>query len=306
MKPLVSILIPAYNAEAWISDTLRSAIAQTWEPKEIIVVDDGSTDNSAEVARSYTKVVYIYQSNQDVAAARNTGLRASTGDFVIFLDHDDRLLPDAIDAGLDCFRKHPDSGFVFGRYRKIDSAGKIISDPTKPPDESDFYLALLQRNPIGHPAIVLHRRSVLETIGGLDPAFKGCCDYHLYLRIARDIPVHKHDGIVSEYRWHEHNISLNYRYMLANSLRTLRTQLPYTRRKPVHRSALKRGLSNWRNHYGQLMLNDLRAHWKAHGLDRGSIDRCQTLICSYPRGLASLTKGVLRDIIRQAQPRKAA
>jgi glycosyltransferase involved in cell wall biosynthesis len=298
---LVSIVIPCFNQAHYLDEAIQSAIALTHSRTQIIVVDDGSTDKSAEVARSYSKVVYFYQSNQGVGAARNTGLGASAGEFVIFLDHDDRLLPNAVEAGLNCFKNYPDCGFVFGRYRRINGAGTIISDPTKPPDESDFYLALLQRNPIGHPAVALHRRNVLEKVGGFDTAFEGCCDYHLYLRIARSFPVRNHDGIVSEYRWHDDNASRNYGYMLKNSLRALRTQASYTYRTPLQVSTMKKGLSNWRNHYGHLMLYDLRNYWKAHGLDRGSIDRFHTLIYSYPQGFASLTKSVLRDIIHRVQ-----
>jgi glycosyltransferase involved in cell wall biosynthesis len=302
---MVSIVIPCFNQAHYLGEAIQSALALTYSRTQIVVVDDGSTDNTAEVARSYSKVVYVYQSNHDVGAARNTGIHMSAGEFVIFLDHDDRLLPNAIEAGLSCFQKYPDSGFVFGRYRKIDSVGKVISDPTQPPDERDFYLALLQRNPIGHPAVVLHRRDLLERMGGFDTAFRGSCDYHFYLRVAQSFPVHKHDALVAEYRWHEGNVSWNYRYMLENSLRVLRAQSPYASRTPLYQTAMKRGLANWRSHYGQLMLYDLRNHWKTHGLDRGSIDRLRTLVHCYPQGFASLTKSALHSIVHRAQSDRA-
>jgi glycosyltransferase involved in cell wall biosynthesis len=98
MKPLVSILIPAYNAEKWIVDTLRSAVAQTWEPKEIIVVDDGSKDRTLEVARQFesAEVRVVTQANQGAAAARNTAFRLSRGDYIQWLDADDLLSPDKV------------------------------------------------------------------------------------------------------------------------------------------------------------------------------------------------------------------
>ena len=98
MKPLVSILIPAYNAEAWISDTLRSAIAQTWEPKEIIVVDDGSTDGTLAVAQQFRSDVVrvITQKNQGAAATRNRAYSLCNGDYIQYLDADDLLGPDKI------------------------------------------------------------------------------------------------------------------------------------------------------------------------------------------------------------------
>src|SRR5271168_1727479 len=96
MKPLVSILIPAYNAEAWISDSLRSAIAQTWERKEIIVVDDGSKDRTLSVARQFesSQVKVVTQQNQGAAATRNNAFALSEGDYVQWLDADDLMSPE--------------------------------------------------------------------------------------------------------------------------------------------------------------------------------------------------------------------
>src|ERR1700739_1031893 len=98
MKPLVSILIPAYNSGQWIGDTLCSAIAQTWKPKEIIVLDDGSTDRTLEVARQFeSKGVQVFtQANQGAAATRNAAFKLSHGDYIQWLDADDLLSPDKI------------------------------------------------------------------------------------------------------------------------------------------------------------------------------------------------------------------
>jgi glycosyltransferase involved in cell wall biosynthesis len=102
MKPLVSILIPAYNAEAWIANTLESALAQTWSRKEIIVVDDGSKDRTAEVASRFASrnVAVVTVPNQGAAMARNRALELSQGDFVQWLDADDLLSPDKIERQL--------------------------------------------------------------------------------------------------------------------------------------------------------------------------------------------------------------
>src|SRR4051812_27885378 len=99
MKPLVSILIPAYNAERWIADTLRSAIAQTWDAKEIIVIDDGSNDRTLEIAKTFESpsVRVVTQKNQGAAAARNLGFSLCKGDYIQWLDADDLLAPDKIE-----------------------------------------------------------------------------------------------------------------------------------------------------------------------------------------------------------------
>ncbi len=102
MKPLVSILIPAYNAETWIVDTLQSAIGQTWPSKEIIVIDDGSKDRTADVARSFSSkgVTVVSTKNQGVSEAENLAFQISRGDYIQYLDADDLLAPDKIERQL--------------------------------------------------------------------------------------------------------------------------------------------------------------------------------------------------------------
>lgn len=107
MKPLVSILIPAYNAEEFIADTIQSAIAQTWPRKEIIVVDDGSTDRTAEIARKFTSkdVAFVSKGNEGAAATRNHAFALSQGDYIQWLDADDLLSPDKIEQQLGALRE---------------------------------------------------------------------------------------------------------------------------------------------------------------------------------------------------------
>jgi glycosyltransferase involved in cell wall biosynthesis len=121
LKPLVSILIPAYNAGEWIADTLQSAIGQTWERKEIIVVDDGSRDQTAEVARRFASrgVAVVSKENEGAAATRNYALRLAQGDYIQWLDADDLLAPDKIEQQM-------------GVLRKSDSRRILLSSPWAP------------------------------------------------------------------------------------------------------------------------------------------------------------------------------
>jgi glycosyltransferase involved in cell wall biosynthesis len=293
----VSIIIICFNQSLYLQDAIESVLAQTDRQAEIVVVDDGSTDNTAEVAHSYPQASYVYQHNQGISSARNTGLRASTGEYVGFLDADDRLLPKAAQAGLHCFRKHPESGFVFGRYHRVNASGAVISAPNKPPDERDFYVALLQGNVIGMQSTVLYPREILERAGGFDDRLRSCEDYDLYLRIAREFPVHKHDEVVAEYRMHDQNMSQNYRAMLETTLRVLGAQTSHVSSDPRYQKALKAGISNWRNHYGNLMVQDFRKNLSVHGLDGNSIRRLGNLASSYPQGIGSMTRKALRTMI---------
>src|SRR5271165_944261 len=121
MKPLVSILIPAYNAEETIAYTIQCAVAQTWQHKEIIVVDDGSRDHTAEIVRRFAskEVAVVFKENEGAAATRNRALRLSQGDYIQWLDHDDLLSPDKIERQL-------------AALREVDSKRILLSSPWTP------------------------------------------------------------------------------------------------------------------------------------------------------------------------------
>ncbi|MEO6860501.1 MAG: glycosyltransferase family A protein, partial [Microcoleus sp.] len=116
MTKNVSVVIPSYNSTQFLPEAIESVLEQSYPPFEVIVVDDGSTDETKEVCDRYPTVKYVYQNNQGVAAARNTGLRVSTGEYILFLDSDDCLLPEAIEIGVKHINALPEVGFVFGRY----------------------------------------------------------------------------------------------------------------------------------------------------------------------------------------------
>jgi glycosyltransferase involved in cell wall biosynthesis len=117
--PLVSVIIPCYKQARYLPESIESGLAQTHRGVEVVVVDDGSPDNAAEVAARYPNVVYLRQENSGIAEARNAGFRVSRGDYLMFLDADDRLTPNAAEAHLRCFRENPAAGFVVGDIDQI-------------------------------------------------------------------------------------------------------------------------------------------------------------------------------------------
>jgi glycosyltransferase involved in cell wall biosynthesis len=191
-QPLVSIVIPCYQQAHYLEEAIESVLAQTYPHYEIIVVDDGSPDDTAAVAARYPPVRYIRQKNQGLAAARNTGLRASQGAYLTFLDADDRLTPGALARGVSCLTEHPEAGLVFGCYRKINAQGELL--PTCPPAYagSDLYHDLLKFNCIGMVCNVMYRRAVFDRLGGFDPNISPAADYDLYLRVALPHSRHQH------------------------------------------------------------------------------------------------------------------
>ena len=134
MKPLVSILIPAYNAQQWLSDTSESALAQTWEKTEIIVVDDGSTDQTPHLARKFASksVRVVAQENRGAAAARNTAYAACQGDYIQWLDADDLIDPDKVEVQMrrrgDCATSRTRFSGGWGHFSYRRANGEVHSD----------------------------------------------------------------------------------------------------------------------------------------------------------------------------------
>ncbi|HEX7705165.1 MAG TPA: glycosyltransferase family 2 protein [Thermoanaerobaculia bacterium] len=199
--PLVSIVIPCYNQGRYLAEAIESALAQTHARCEIIVVNDGSTDMTAEVARRYPSVAYIEQTNSGVSVARNRGMEAASGDCFVFLDADDRLLPHCVETGLDVLRRNPTAVFARGMVGLLIDGER---DPSfrLPPMGPDVYREMLSGNFIWCTGSVIYRRAALEEVGGFDASPKLTEDLDLYFRIARRRRVVWHDAIVAEYRFH--------------------------------------------------------------------------------------------------------
>lgn len=253
MPPRVSVIITCYNQARFLSDSIESALAQTRRDFEIIVVDDESKDHPEQIASKYERVRFITQHNQGVSAARNHGLKESKGEFVIFLDADDRLLTRAIEAGLDCFRERPDCGFVFGQGRLIDLNGNRL--PTELHQYANGgYEEFLRENPIGFPALVMYRRAALEAVKGFRSFVNGSfigntSDYDLNLRLARQFPVHCHQKVIAEWRVHSTNTSRNASMMADSVLAVLKSQSELIEGNAALTRAWEQALRNRRRYY---------------------------------------------------------
>jgi glycosyltransferase involved in cell wall biosynthesis len=257
--PLVSVVIPCHNQARFIADAIASVRAQTYRKFDVVVVDDGSADESAEIV-GRLGIRCVRQERLGPSGARNTGFRVTTGDYVVFLDGDNRLHPHALEANLHAFEDHPESAFVGGRYTYIDESGARYRDTSLPDPVTpeDHYAALLAQNYFGSPDNVLFRRSVLDEVGLFDSSVDGLEDYDLYLRIAKDRPVYYHGVTISEYRVHESQFSLDKAMMLRSAVRVLRRHKSVATSDVTLRDAYRRGLDHWRGAYGKSLVNQLR------------------------------------------------
>jgi glycosyltransferase involved in cell wall biosynthesis len=224
MTDLVSVIIPCYNYAQYLGEAIGSVLSQTYPHVEIIVVDDGSVDDTRDVATRFRGVRYIYQRNQGLSAARNTGLRESRGAFIGFLDADDRLMPDALRIGVEYLYAHPDCAFVSGQVGLIAEDGSLLSTPQETVPGAYHYAELLRHNYIWTLAAVVYRRFVFASIGGFDTSLAACEDYDVSLRIAREFPVGCHGEAVAEYRQHGSNMTRNTAKMMASVFTVLRSQ----------------------------------------------------------------------------------
>jgi glycosyltransferase involved in cell wall biosynthesis len=172
--PLVSIVVPVYNSEAFLRETLDSVFALEYEPFEVIVVDDGSTDGSADIAESYARVHCIRQENRGPSEARNVGVRLARGEFVAFVDSDDIVLPHKLSAQVGHLLNHPEVTANLGRQEWI----------TPPPNAvRDLVWGDLDGIP---PMSMVIRRTALVELGGFDPALRGPEDTDFLMRMRQD------------------------------------------------------------------------------------------------------------------------
>ena len=186
--PLVSVVIPCHNSARYLSESVDSVLTQTYPAIEIVVVDDGSTDDTSAVARTLP-VEYVYQQNRGVSAARNNGIRHSHGKYIVFLDYDDRLLPRAVEIGVRLLEEHPECAMAVGEHRYIAADGTPLGSSHKHATGRDHYEMLLEHNFVETPCYALHRRSSLTATGLFDETLHGGEDHELYLRIARQGPL---------------------------------------------------------------------------------------------------------------------
>lgn len=219
MNPLVSVVIPAYNAAGFIAETLESVLGQTYRPLEIIVVDDGSRDGTPEVVERFAShgVRLIRQENAGPSAARNRGIAVATGTYIAFLDADDLWLPEKTARQVEVMEEHPDMGLLFGDMVNFGPAGRepvshfekngldatYFGDPLY---LEDAFLKIFRNNVIPTPAVLV-RASLLARTGGFDERFRFSEDYLLWLRCARGARIGYQTGPMTLRRLHDANLT---------------------------------------------------------------------------------------------------
>ena len=189
VEPLISVVVPVHNGAAYLSDALGSIAAQGHRRLDIVVVDDGSTDESASIARSFEKVIYLHQPNRGVATARNTGIEHASGEFIAFLDADDLWLPNYLEAQIEFVREHDcdlvcADAEVFSDSARNDKTYMESLMPEAPPTGEVTFLGLLSAAQSLITSGVVARRDPIMKVGMFDEALRNAQDFDLWLRLA--------------------------------------------------------------------------------------------------------------------------
>ncbi|NNU49905.1 glycosyltransferase family 2 protein [Rhizobium sp. WYCCWR 11279] len=228
-SPLVTIVIPAYNAEKTLVETLRSVSAQSYDKLEILVVDDGSRDGTFDLARDYSltdrRVRVLRQDNGGVARARNHGVRKARGLYIAPVDADDVWHPSKIELQLEAVLKFPDgNGVAYNWYAAIDENGIIFGHSRPVMHQGNIFEPLLRENFIGNGSTPLMPREEILRCGGYDADLRdngaeGCEDLKLYLALAETLPFALVPDFLTGYRFTRGNMSSNaYRMLKSHAL----------------------------------------------------------------------------------------
>jgi glycosyltransferase involved in cell wall biosynthesis len=214
MKPVVSIIIPTFNRAEYVGQTVRSVFGQTFAGYEVIVVDDGSTDNTKEVLLSFKgepNFRYHYQQNSGRSTARNQGFTLAQGDFILFLDSDDLLFPDAL-AQLYGTAQSSGAGMVVGQVQFSNEQMEklwLLKPGLETPREGGLtYQSLITGRYFLLPGAVLLRRECLQRVAGFDRTLEPCEDYDFYLRVALSCEMTCIKSPVLQYRMHAGNTDM--------------------------------------------------------------------------------------------------
>lgn len=225
--PLVSIIIPVYNGEQYLSKAIESALTQTYQNFELLIVNDGSTDNSAVIIKPYLKdsrVIYIEQQNAGVAAARNTAIKHARGKYVGFLDQDDLWKNNKLEVQIVSLEQDERVALVHSKLDCIDINGNQMDYDWITGVSGYCFEEMFKKNMIA-VLTVLIRKTIIDEIGLFNEQLSGTDDYEMWLRVTLKYPISYIDQSLAFYRFHDNNISKNSFKMTILELKTINTIL---------------------------------------------------------------------------------
>jgi glycosyltransferase involved in cell wall biosynthesis len=219
--PSVSVIIPTYNYARFLTEAAESVLGQTFSDLELIIVDDGSTDNTVDVVRPYLsddRVHYIHQENRGLSAARNRGIRESRGEFIALLDADDVWFPSKIEKQVRLMGESPDVGLVYCKAENVSEKGDALPGVPVPHKENITYKDLMYF-PLTNPSCVFIRKRIFDEVGLFDESFTHLEDSNMWIRILRYYRSAYVDEVLVKIRKHPKSISTDLAKMEEHLLR---------------------------------------------------------------------------------------
>jgi len=234
VRPLISVVIPAYNAVKFLSEAVASVRAQSYRPLELIIVDDGSRDGTADLIRQFVReseaesdparavpVRGVFQENAGPSAARNRGVDEVKGDYLAFLDADDRWYPGKLERQWQLLERDPSVGICCCGFRIINENGAETRRTAGAPEGVLSFETLLYRNEIGSPSAVVGRTALFRQLGGFDRNLRYCEDLEFWLRFTLLSKIWNIGAPLFERREREGQATRNWRLMREGWLRVL-------------------------------------------------------------------------------------
>ena len=294
--PIVSVIITCYNQGEYLHDAIESVLKQSYKNVDVIVIDDGSTDCTRELVVSFSGVDYVYQANSGLGAARNRGRSESRGRYLVFLDGDDFLYPDAIEINIRYLSNDPSLAFVSGWHEKVDQWGYPLEkqDALEVVKEK-HYQNLLRGNYIGMHGSVMYAQWAFRHLR-FDTTLKACEDYDLYLRLARQFNAASHSHKIAAYRIHGKNMSSNLVMMYHEVRKVCRRQIGHLC-DDDERVASRDGVKVWGQYYATRLFNLL---WNDLEKDRAwpSSEELEIVRRELPRKFVAFCLKKIRFLVR--------
>jgi glycosyltransferase involved in cell wall biosynthesis len=299
--PLVSVVVPTFNQAAYLSDCVDSVLAQTYQPIEIVVVDDGSTDATPDVLAGYeARIRVIRQENHGAANALNNGIRASRGAYVCWLSSDDAFVPDKISRQVAAFEADPTLGLSFMGFDIVDADGRFKADRSDITwRHPDLLVSVFWANPINGSTVMMPRH-VIEDVGPFDEELRADVDAEMWFRVLTRHPAAHIPGVHLHYRVHAQALSADRGLMRRSKTivrrRVLRDGILTRRLVAFDRDAAPRVLAEMSRTFADQQYHDLARALLVASFRSGGAFTAQR------RALGTLVRTTLPGWVKRPRP----